>query len=156
MHNGKRWFLIHYKLCVLRKFSFNLNIQCSFVDRWHRVSRTSILYQSIPFNQPRDFFSAEMITAKSDIQCSQTTYNVELGKSVTVECQSHVKNPDRLPFSKTVEWRSVNNILLLHFFCKTTLLDGVFTRNPVTARPCYDKVALSFCRSHQKSLRALL
>ena len=97
-----------------------------------------------------------MITAKSDIQCSQTTYNVELGKSVIVECQSHVKGPDRLPFSNIVECRGVNNILLLHFFYKTTLPEDVFTRNPVTARLCYDKVALSFCRSHQKSLRALL
>ena len=55
MHNGKRWFLDHYKLSVLRKFGFNLSIHCSFVDRWVRVSKTSIL-QKYPLNQPRAFF----------------------------------------------------------------------------------------------------
>ena len=70
-----------------------------------------------------------MMTAKSDIQCSQKTYNVELGKSVTVECQSHVKQPNQL-FFYTVEWKSVNQYFIVKFFCETTLLEGVFTQNP--------------------------
>ena len=142
MHNGKRWFLIHYKLCVLRKFSFNLNIPCSFVERWLRASKTKILYKSTP-SLSYVIFSAEMITAKTDIQCSRTTYNVELGESVTVECQSHVKNPYQL-FFYTVEWKSVNQYFIAKFFSETTLLGGVFTQNPRYGTAMLRKSCLKF------------
>ena len=56
MHNGKRWFLNHYKLCVLRKFGFNLNIQCSFAISGLEFLRQDF-FTKVPLNQPRDIFS---------------------------------------------------------------------------------------------------
>ena len=74
---------------------------------------------------------------------------------MTVECQSHLMNNDQL-FPNTVEWKSVNQYFIATFFSETTLLEGVFTQNPSHGTAMLRQSFLKFCRSHQKSMRALL